>query len=136
MRIALLALALAAAPLAVALPGACAEPCIIESDSLGYRPPVVTIASGTSVVWTTLDVTHVSVDGLNAGDADLCFAAIAQEGEPSLPVRFDLAAGQLVATTGEESLVCENAVIRASAATVPYFCDLHPTMRGVLVVTG
>lgn len=134
MRLALLALALLAAPLAGALPlpGACAEPCAIESSGFGYAPLATVIPSGGSVVWISSDVTHVTKSGAGVGDA--CVDVIHGVEDPSPAVRFDLVAGQLLATSEGETLVCTEAVVTPGAATLPYYCVLHPSMRGVLAV--
>lgn len=137
MRILLAALVVfAALPLtAGALPGACADPCTIEASSApGYQPVVAAIASGASVVWRSTDVTHVTRD-LRVGAGGACFEVRHAAGEDSILVRFDIEGASLVATVLDESIACRGAIVSAAGATVTYFCTLHPTMRGTLVIT-
>lgn len=137
-----LALALLA-PLAGALvptpaaPVACAtDECRINAASAGYDPTVMTLSTGASVVWHSPDVTHVTRDLAVGAATPACFEALGQGGEDAPPVRFDLVGTQLVATIEGVSTPCANAVATPGGAVLPYFCVIHPTMRGALVVTA
>lgn len=131
-------LALALAPLAAALPGVCEDPCVIASSSArGYEPVAALVANGASVVWTTSDYTHVTANGRGFLDGpDHCVEVIHDVDEPSPAVRFDLVGGVLYATTDGETRECQNVVATPAGAAVPYYCVLHPTMRGVLTIVG
>lgn len=134
-----LALALALAPLASSAPATCSDPCVVAPGmQVIYSPPVVTIPSGGSVMWHHNDgYGHVEQDGKNAADADPCFYALAPAGEFTNPVRFDLVDGALVATSVEMGVAtCANAVVTPGGAVLPYYCLLHPNMRGSIVVTA
>lgn len=138
MKRALLALALALVPLASGLPGSCADPCVIASDgTFGYTPPAAVLASGGSVVWTSNDYTHITRDGRGLLDgANPCFFVDHYPDQPSTAVRFDIVGSALLATAGGTTLPCLGAVATPAGAVMPYFCTLHPTMRGTLVVTA
>lgn len=133
-----LALAFALVPFAAALPGACADPCEIAGDgTFGYNPAVAPIASGSSVVWTAEDYGHLTVDGRGFLDgSEFCFEVWHSPEEPSPAVQFDLTDGVLYATTAGVTEACASAVATPAGAALPYFCALHPTMHGVLVVTA
>ncbi|HVM45552.1 MAG TPA: hypothetical protein VM582_06415 [Candidatus Thermoplasmatota archaeon] len=135
MRLAALAALVALVPLAAALPAVCPDPCVVASSGAGYEPLVSVIASGASVVWTSSDYTHITQDGRGLGD-DPCFFVLHDPDSPSPAVRFDVVGTALVATVEGQSAVCGSAVATPAGATLPYYCWLHPTMRGALVVTG
>lgn len=98
-------------------------------------PPLAVISSGSSVTFGSVDVTHVTRDsGVTAGMP--CFSVIGAGGENSPPVRFDVTKGALFATVEGEATRCANAMGDAAAGfALNYFCTIHPTMRGALVVT-
>lgn len=125
------------APLAAALPGVCADDCRIGSASFpGYEPVATIIANGASVTWFSTDNTHVQQD-TPVGSSQTCFAVGAALGEDSLPVRFDIAGATLTATVDGETTTCRSAIGNAAGGfVVPYFCTIHPTMRGTLVITA
>lgn len=130
-------LAILALPLVAALPAPalCGPECRITAASAGYDPAVTTIATGSSVVWSSADITHVQRDQA-VGSARPCFEVLAEPGGDTPAVRFDLAAGALVATVDGVSATCTSAVATPAGAVVAYFCSLHPTMRAAIVVTG
>lgn len=138
MKRAFLILALALVPLASGLPGSCADPCVIASDgTFGYTPPASVLASGGSVVWTSNDYGHYTVPGRGFLDGgDFCFYVGHTPDEPSPPVRFDLRDGALFATVDDVTTSCGPAVATPAGAALPYFCVIHPTMRGTLIVTA
>lgn len=121
---------------AVATPAQCADPCVVPSAFPGYVPPVVEIASGNRVVWTTLDVTHVQVDPGN------CFVASASRSGPSAAIRFEAADGALFATGpgpdgAPRTLECTRAVpMPEGGFLLPYFCRLHPNMQAAILVSS
>lgn len=121
-----------------AAPTLCNEPCIIESHTLAYTPPITVIATGQSAQWHSLDIGHVHLDQDLA--AAPCFFVSSSPGEPSPPVRFDVVDGTLVATTGGPdgtSAVCGNAMPVEAGFLLPYYCMLHPlTMHGALLVVS
>lgn len=133
MKPALALLALLAVPL-VAAGGATTD---IDATSTGYTPPVAVIASGDLVTWTSIDITHVQRDMTLTASAVACFEVGAGHAETSPAVRFDATASGLVATVDGESRVCSGAIGAGAAGFVlPYFCSIHPTMRGALVITA
>lgn len=140
--LALLALlALAAAP-ASSTPAACAGDCEIRSHSYVTVPPVFEVRSGAELRWTSLDSTHVNLDGSGAGDVSrYCFRVTFDPREPSPAVRFDLDGARLTATTapgtrGESTRECAApAFLPDGSAVLTYYCLLHPVMRGSLVVS-
>jgi plastocyanin len=128
------ALAFALAP-AIATPLACVGECTITGSSEAFILPVQEVQSGSSVVWTSIDIGHTNADGAVGGAR--CFVASYSAGDASSPVRFDIAGDQLTATTDGETQTCGNAVATpAGAFVLPYYCVIHPVMRGVLVVTA
>ena len=134
--VALLALALLPPVAAAPLPGTCGDPCVIEAASAGYSPLASVISTGASVVWHSADITHITRDtGVTAGSA-ACFEVIGAMGEDAPAVRFDIEGLAVVATVDGVSTPCANAVATPAGAVIPYFCSIHPTMRGVLVVAG
>lgn len=118
-----------------ALPGACGAECEIESSSNGYDPAVAIIASGSSVRWYSPDITHVTRD-VTVGSSLPCFEVLHARRDTSLGVRFDATQAGLFATVGEETLRCTSATGHSAGGyALTYFCTIHPTMRGALVVT-
>lgn len=124
-----------ALPLVAALPGVCGEDCRIDAASTGYAPPIAVIASGSSVTWHTVDITHVTRDQI-IGPGAACFEVGAGRGQDAPAVRFDVTEAGLIATVEGESTTCSNALGAAAGYVLPYFCTIHPTMRGALVVTA
>lgn len=137
---ALLLALLALVPAGSTTPLACADPCVVQSHSAAAVPVVVQVPSGGSVVWTSLDTSHVNVDGVGVGDEDACFRATFNPASPSKPVRFDIADGALKATTtltATQQVVRECALAEAmpdGSFLVEYYCALHPQMRAALLV--
>lgn len=125
---------LLASSLAVATPASCADPCVVPSSFAGYAPPVVEIAPGNRILWTTLDVTHVQVDAGN------CFVTTASRNSPSAAIRFDVVDGALFATgPGPDGVVrtteCTRAVpLPEGGFLLPYYCRLHPSMQAAILV--
>lgn len=109
---------------------------LIDAQSLGYSPIVATLASGDSVAWRSLDETHVTQDEAGIFGAEPCLIAVSQQEGTSDPIRLDIRDGALFSTIGNEEFPCGNAIDADTAFVLPYFCVLHPTMRGVLVVTA
>lgn len=122
---------------AAPLPTHCGEDCRIDASSTGYSPPVATIASGSSVTFVSTDIGHVTRDVGITASAAACFEAYGEGfGGEATPVRFDLQGTQLVATIEGVTTRCASAVATPAGAMLPYFCSIHPTMRGALVVTA
>lgn len=122
--------ALLALPLIAATPLACADPCDVTATSAGYAAPIVDVIDGGSVVWRSLDVGHVQAA------SDFCFVQNANTFSQPEAVRFDLFAGGVAATIAGETLECADAVtLDDGTALLPYHCVLHPTMRGVVMVS-
>lgn len=122
---------------AAPLPTHCGSDCTIEAAATGYNPPVVTIATGSSVTWVSADIFHVTRDvGVGSGSS-ACFEAAGEGmGGAAPPVRFDLVGASLVATIDGVSTPCPTAVATPAGAVLSYYCTIHPTMRGALVVTA
>lgn len=136
-RVLLLAplLALAALASASPVPDTCEDPCRIVGHSFAYVAPVAKVTSGDSVVWGSLDTTHVNGDGSGSGAGATCFAVSGSVVEDSEPVRLDIVDGALLATVGLTTLECTTAeLLDDGSFALPYHCLLHPIMRGVLVV--
>lgn len=136
MRTILLSLVLLA-PLATALPVVCGAECRVGADSLtGYTPPVLLLRSGSSVTWTTTDgAPHIQQEVRLSGATEPCFSAVSTGDEPvSLPVRFEIAADGLFATSDAATLRCENAIQTSAGHALQYYCALHPSMRAILMV--
>ncbi len=120
-----------------ATPAACADDCEIPSHSFGYVPPLFEVASGASVVWTSLDTIHVTADGAAGGDAGTCFFVDHHTTFDSIPVRFDFDGSTLTATADGRTSECGGVdVLPSGAALLQYFCVLHPNMRGALLVSA
>lgn len=126
----LLGAALLALPLIAATPLACRDPCEVTATSAGYVAPVVEVVDGGSVAWRSIDVGHVQAA------TDYCFVQNANGFSEPEAVRFDLVDGGVSATIAGETLECADAVVLDDGtALLPYHCALHPTMRGVVVVS-
>ncbi|HUR70197.1 MAG TPA: hypothetical protein VM370_13215 [Candidatus Thermoplasmatota archaeon] len=132
MKLLALVLALVLAPVAAGAIAGCVPACEVDASENGYATPITVLPSGQSVAWTSTDITHINSDVRLGGD--LCFTTIAAGGETSAFVRFDLVDGALFATVDGETLPCATPLVTPAAAVIPYHCELHPTMIGVLVV--
>lgn len=138
--VAVAALVALAVPAQTAPGPTCDAECAIDANAFGYQLPVTHLQSGAVVTWRSLDSVHVTLDGSGFGDEEACFVAIHNRLEPSTPIRFDIVAGALTATalTGdaEVPLACVTASpLPDGSFVLPYYCDLHPTMRGLLIVS-
>lgn len=134
----MLAALVAFAPLAVGAPTpVCGAECRIEQNSFAYMPPVFVVPDGGSVVFASLDTSHVTVGSSGIGGGLGCFLAVSEPGDDPDPVVFDVDAGALYATTpGMGRQLCADAVaMPAGGMALPYHCMLHTPMRGALVVT-
>ncbi|MHB1261529.1 MAG: cupredoxin domain-containing protein [Thermoplasmatota archaeon] len=120
----------------IAPPTSCGGTCTITAASTGYMMPVTTVASGEDVVWHSTDVSHVQREtSTPVGSPAACFNVNAPGSGDSAAVTFAISGGALEATVGSTTTTCANAVEAGGNFVVPYHCTLHPTMRGVLVVT-
>lgn len=132
-----LAFAFALPTIVLASPLRCTDPCLVDTSYAGYRPPVVEIASGGSVVWVSNGGGgHIQADfGASGG---ICFVTDVGNGSPSQPATFDIVDAALVATTTElGTLACENAQAPPDGSfALPYYCTLHPQMRGAIIVVS
>ncbi|HEV8361036.1 MAG TPA: hypothetical protein VGR28_11335 [Candidatus Thermoplasmatota archaeon] len=139
---ALLAVALAlplAAPAMQADPGCLGgSACGVPSSGLaGFVPPVVIVASGGRVTWSSLDGPHVNEEGLTSAVPDTCLATVYDAAVADSAV-FRLTEDGVTAE-GSDSVerVCTSAVVVGGVGVVGYRCIIHPfTMRGVVVVLG
>lgn len=129
-------------PAQASTPLACTDPCEVESHSFGYRMPVVEVENGTNVLFTSIDIGHLTVEQNTVSSDPSCFAADANPTTPPPPVRFSIQDGSVVATTNPEtedasSAECLNArELFDGAYVVPFVCVFHPVlMKGALVVT-
>lgn len=131
------ALAVPSAPTAEATPLACADPCTITSSLYAYIAPVTEVASGGSVVWTSIDGSHPTQEQqLLGGSGPLCLDVAVSSVSASPAVTFDIADGGLSATTNGNTLPCTAALAIGDLGFVlPYQCQLHPNMQAALVVT-
>lgn len=108
----------------------------VDATGFGYTPAATVIASGTAVVWRASDTMHITEDGGAPGTPDPCFLVFHAPGEDSEAVRFDIVDGRLVATSGGVATDCGNAAAMPDGShALPFYCVLHPPMRGALVVT-
>ena len=139
MRLTLIVLAaLAVASGGMALPGplTCSTTCVVASNGAGYVPPLLIVESGASIVWKSLDTSHVSAEGTGLGDAaEPCFLVSYSSSNPSDPVTFAIAAGSVTATVGDDTATCGNThELPDGGLLLPYWCALHPNMRAALIV--
>lgn len=125
------------APATVASPAACSDPCEISALPVAYGPPVQVIASGTTVEWSTADTSHPTADN----GSPQCFRVPVGRNVAPVPVRFDVdAAGTVTAVTapgtgGEQTATCGVVLdLGPAGVALPYHCNLHPWMNGVLVI--
>lgn len=132
------ALAVLAVPVARATPLRCASPCSVQTFSFGYVPPVSEIASGTEVLWATGDASHPTSDSLD--NSSRCFSVPVGEGVTPVPVRFDVAGGEVSATVApgtpdEITKPCGTAIaLETGDFALTYRCLLHFWMVGGLVI--
>ena len=132
LRLALCALFLvtALATTGGALPTTCADPCTVLAATPGFVPAVISIESGTSVTWESLDITHPAGEALPSGDP--CFIASTTAGFPSPPVAFTWDG----ATLRANGVACDSAQsLPTGEGMLAYRCLLHATMVGTLVVS-
>jgi plastocyanin len=127
---------LVAAGTASTTPLACIENCVIPTHAEAYAYPVFEVKSGASVAWTSLDGSHVNLDGGLLGTADPCMFVSYGTYEDSPFVRFDIDDGALKATMGTQTRTCGNAqALPDGSFALAYYCLLHGAMRGALVVS-
>lgn len=125
---------IAIASVVPATPLACSANCTIGSSSTAFNPPVLEVASGSSVVWTSSDIGHVNADGILASDA--CFIVEYSTEAPSNPTTFKIVGNTLTATVGAETLTCATAqALPGGSFLLPYYCVIHTPMRGALVIS-
>ena len=133
--VALGAAALAFLPSAPAqsTPLACVDDCSILAHFFAYVAPVTEVASGASVSWESLDVSHPTGE---MGAADPCFRAEMSGSTSSAPVDFSIVDGGVVATSDGRSKPCTTAIdLGGIAYALPYQCLVHPNMIAALVVS-
>jgi plastocyanin len=121
----------AVATLVPAMPLACTGTCVVAGSSLGFTPPVVQLKSGASIEWTSSDTGHVNADGLSGGGS--CIRVSYGPGSPSTPVQLDIVAGGVV--NGGGTPCATAAQLPDGSFVLPYYCVIHPVMRGVIVVS-
>lgn len=126
---------MAIASVVPATPLACSQNCTIAGSSTAYNPPVLELASGSSVVWTSTDIGHINADGVLNGDA--CFIAVYSTEDASSPTTFEIVGNTLEATVDGETLACNTASrLPDGSFVLPYYCVIHTPMRGALVITA
>ncbi len=130
-------------PLSAATPAACTGPCEVAGHSFGYRPPVAEVRSGADVVFTSVDIGHLTVEQNTFASDPSCFAADANPTDPADPVRFEIVDDAIVATTNPDTPSAVSAPCLTAqklfdgAYVVPFVCVFHPVlMKGALVVTA
>lgn len=133
----LLALSVMPPAPAAPAPGVCADACFIDGNSFAYLPPVMLVQSGASVTWRSADTAHVTDEGTGFGGGTGCFTVSHAPTADSESVAFVSTHDGLMAYTdgkaGPER--CAHAVdLQDGRYALPYYCILHGTMRGVLVV--
>lgn len=125
---------IALATLASATPLACASACTIQASSSGYVAPTFEIRVGAPLVWHSTDIAHVQQQGVAGGLG--CLGVVVHGNEDSPAVTFSISSGQLFATVGTSTSVCTSAVALPDGSfALPYYCAIHPAMRGSLVVS-
>ena len=98
---------------AASVPGAATL--VVDRGSVTFIPASVTIAGGGTLILVNLDTFDHTVTSV----------ATDEEGTPLFDVR--VAAGTSATITGVEGL---------AEGSYPFFCKLHPQMRGLLVIKG
>lgn len=134
--------ALLALPLfaTAAAPATCSDPCSIVATAEAYKLPANVITSGTSVVFSSGDISHVTTDGAPVGAQASCFQLSQIPGTPSPALTFTITGGSLVASYVDENgrtqtATCLNAIALPDGGfALPFYCKLHANMRGLLVV--
>lgn len=110
--------------------------CRIEQNSVAYVPPVAVVPEGAAVTFGSLDTSHVTADGVSPGSTCL-FAASAPGRDPPPTVFTIEEAGLFGTTAGLGTVLCETAIALPNGDfALPYHCELHAPMRGVLVVVA
>lgn len=130
-------LALPSAP-AEATPAACVDNCTILAAFPGYVAPVAEIASGASVIWSSVDSSHPTGEQTTfAGGGTPCFLAGTGPGSPSQPVDFAITGDGVTATSaGFGTVLCASAIALGDIGFVlPYACKIHPWMQAALLIT-
>ena len=113
----------------------CEDECMMPSAGAGFVPPVNVVLSGATVSWSSLDTSHLNVDGTGLGsDAPICFAVGYNPSAPSDGVTLVIDGALLKATVDGVTKVCQNGRGGDQGFILPYYCTLHPTMHGTLVV--
>src|SRR5581483_5670142 len=129
---------LLALPTAQPLPATCADPCTITAMVEAYVLPANVIADNSTVDFVSGDIGHVTADGISGST---CFSVSQGPGNPSPGIRFYISGGQLRANysdgSGSHDNACTSAVALPDGSFVlPFYCRLHPNMRGALVVSA
>lgn len=107
----------------------------------GFAPPVVALASGDTVKWTSLDVLHTFTEGGFGPSTGLprCFhvtyTGSARGATFALGPDADGAASLFAKDSSSTDFTkCSTAVATERLALQRFYCTLHPWMNGVLVV--
>jgi hypothetical protein len=129
------AIALALVGIAAATPLACASSCVIDAATTGYTTAVFDVQQGVPLVWHSTDIGHVQQEGVTGNSG--CLGVPSFGGRDSAPVVFTIASGHLLASVnGAAADACVNAqALPDGSFALPYFCEIHSTMRGALVVS-
>jgi len=123
------------ATLAAATPLACTSSCVIDAATTGYSTAVFDVKAGTPLVWRSTDIGHIQQDGVTGSGG--CLSVPVSGGADSAPVVLTLAGGQLLGSVDSAPAEpCANAqALPDGSFALPYFCRIHATMRGTLVVS-
>lgn len=94
---------------------------------VGYASPVMVVDSGSSVTWTTLDVSHTATN--LAGCFSVGFS-------PTTPgsATFWIESGALHAASDFGASVCDGVTNVNGVFVVDYLCLFHPNMKAFLVI--
>lgn len=87
---------------------------MVEIRGFEYRPGVLRVSSGDTIVWTNGDVVPHSVTADSADEADLADGTALDSPDLAAKARYVWVAG--------------------AAGTVTYHCEVHPGMTGRVVV--
>jgi plastocyanin len=96
----------------------------VDAVNIAFKPATLRVSSGTEVTWTNLDqgVRHTATSGLK-GEAGV--PGVSQGEAPRPDGTFD---GDLPDASAEFSFTFEE------AGTHAYFCRVHPSMTGEIIV--
>jgi hypothetical protein len=119
-----------------ATPAGCSGTCKVESFLGGYVPPVLEVTNASEVVWGSLDSSHSSWETPLVGTTSSCFRVAMTSNDDSRPVKFEIQGSHVVATVSSTTDQCDAATpLPDGSFLVPYYCPIHPSMRGFILVS-